>query len=242
MRAKLQGRLAELVSDADAIAATIRTVRGPSFVNRYTGDEVPGDEWEVFDRERCIEWMTKCMTLLGLLLPADHDLRHRLLASFRSTENATPADFLSLRARLRGIESDFDFGLLLDLRAMVEAETAGNYMAQAEELLAEGQSGRFDHVPAAVLAGAVLERALRGLCERQRPPVPTATNGKPKKLNAMIDDLKKASVYNESTAKHLRAWASTRNLAAHGEFEEFSRRDVEQMILGIKGFLSDYCA
>ncbi len=40
-----------------------------------------------------------------------------------------------------------------------EAEIAADYMGQAEELLNEGSSGKYDHVPAAVLAGAVLEKS-----------------------------------------------------------------------------------
>jgi uncharacterized protein YutE (UPF0331/DUF86 family) len=56
----------------------------------------------------------------------------------------------------------------------------------------------------------------------------------------LIDDLKKAGVYNENKAKQLRAWAGTRNHAAHGEFGEFTRTDVEQMVAGINTFLAEF--
>ena len=42
-----------------------------------------------------------------------------------------------------------------------EAEIAGNYMSQAEGLLKEGVPGKCDHVPAAVLSGAVLGSSSR---------------------------------------------------------------------------------
>ena len=62
----------------------------------------------------------------------------------------------------------------------------------------------------------------------------------PNPLNPLIDPLKKAGVYNEMKAKQLRAWVDIRNHAAHGEFSESKRADVEQMIQGINTFLADY--
>ena len=114
-------------------------------------------------------------------------------------------------------------------------------MGQAEQLLEEGQSGKFDHVPAAVLSGAVLEKALKTLCDLQQPAIPVLkSDGEPKKMNLLIDDLKKAGLFNEAKAKQLRAWTAIRNHAAHGEFDQFNRKDVEQMIAGVNNFLADY--
>jgi len=59
-------------------------------------------------------------------------------------------------------------------------------------------------------------------------------------MNTLIEDLKKESVFNEHKAKQLRSWTSTRNHAAHGEFDKFNRRDVEIMLKGIENFLADY--
>jgi len=142
---------------------------------------------------------------------------------------------------LRGVKDDFEKGFLDDMVGAIEAEIASDYMGQAEHLLAEGQRGRSDHVPAAVLAGAVLEKALRTLCCQQQPPIPLKnTNGGFKTLGPLIDEVKKAGALNEAKAKQLRAWAGIRNLAAHGEFTQFKRTDVEAMISGINSFLADY--
>jgi hypothetical protein len=92
-----------------------------------------------------------------------------------------------------------------------------------------------------ILAGAVLEKALRKLCDEHQPPIATVDgNGNPKTLNPLIDDLKKANVFNELKAKQLRAWADIRNKSAHGQFDQFKRTDVEQMIAGVRTFLADY--
>jgi hypothetical protein len=64
--------------------------------------------------------------------------------------------------------------------------------------LGEGIPGKFDHIPAAVLAGAVLEKALRGLCQKCNPPIPIFKNtNEPLQLNALIDALKRADMFNE---------------------------------------------
>jgi hypothetical protein len=142
---------------------------------------------------------------------------------------------------LEALRDDLEKGFLDNFVLKMEAELAADYMGQAEGLLKEGQSGKFDHVPAAVLSGAVLEKALRTLCERQQPPIPTTNaNGDHKTLNPLIDDLKKAGVFNELKAKQLRAWADIRNKAAHGEFAQFAKTDVEQMLNGVANFLADY--
>lgn len=123
----------------------------------------------------------------------------------------------------------------------VEAEVAADYMGQAEGLLKEGQPGKFDYVPAGVLAGALLEKALRTLCDEQQPPVSIVNaKGELRTLNSLIDELKKAEVFNELKAKQLRSWADIRNAAAHGPFSDFGKADVAQMISGINNFLADY--
>lgn len=120
-------------------------------------------------------------------------------------------------------------------------EISSDYMEQAENLVGETQGGSLNHVPAAVLAGAVLEKRLRKLCSEQVPEIPVLTDsGKPKTLNPLIDDLKKARLFPETKAKELKLWADIRNNAAHGNFESFTRSDVEKMITGIKTFLSEF--
>ena len=137
---------------------------------------------------------------------------------------------------LLGLKDDYEKGFLDNLEERIVADISADYMVQVEELLSEG---RF--VPAAVLCGAVLEDALRRLCERRTPPLATANeNGRTKNLNSLIQDLQKANAFNKLKAQQLRGWAQVRNSAAHGKFDDFSRDDVEQMINGANNFLADY--
>ena len=191
------------------------------------------------DAEKLIEWRTKAATLLVRVIPKGHV--HRAAAEGLAKLPASQESLQEAVSTLRGIKDDLDKGFLDDLSACIEAEIATDYMGQAEHLLAEGQRGKFEHVPAAVLAGAVLEKALHTLCAQQQPSIPLkGPKGEFKSLAPLVDALKKAGAFNEAKAKQLRAWADLRNLAAHGEFSQFKRSDVEHMITGINGFLSDH--
>lgn len=238
--AKTLARFDSLIAEGRNILASAQDVPASTLRNKVTGVDVPiGKAYKRLDAEKFIEWRTKAATLLALVVPKGHVHRQTVeeLPKLQdSQENLQEAVSL-----LRGVKDDFEQGFLDDLATAIEAEIASNYMGQAEHLLAEGQRGKFDHVPAAVLAGAVLENSLRTICGQQQPPITLKnSNGGFKTLSPLVDDLKKAGVFNEAKAKQLRAWADIRNLAAHGEFTQFTRDDVEAMISGINNFLADH--
>ncbi len=159
----------------------------------------------------------------------------------RTANSRTPSLLEEINGTLHGLKDVYENGFLDDLETRVAANISADYMTQVEGLLDEGKPGQYDHVPGAVLCGAVLEDALRRLCERQTPQVATRKpNGDPINLNSLIQDLQKANVFNKLKADQLRAWAKVRNYAAHGEFSEFTRNDVELMVSGVKNFLADY--
>ncbi|MEP1062227.1 MULTISPECIES: DUF4145 domain-containing protein [Cyanophyceae] len=186
------------------------------------------------------EWLLNVKSLLEQVIPLTSSHRKLIdeIASSGHAQTYTKARLSVLRA----MRKDFELGFLGEnLAAQIEAAIASDYLGQAERLLTEGQPGKYDHVPAAVLAGAVLEKALRTLCDNQQPPLLTIDNhGKPLMLNRLIPDLKKAGVYNEPMAKQLLAWADIRNKAAHGEFDQFTREQVGLMVQGIGHFLAQH--
>ncbi len=150
-------------------------------------------------------------------------------------------NYLALQGHIRGLKTSYEEGMFDSLPNIIENNMAFDYMEQAEKLLGEGKRGQNDHVPAAVLAGCILEDRLRKLCQRQTPVIDTKkSNGNYKTLDPMIVDLLNANVFNNAKADMLKSWAKIRNYAAHGEFKEFNRADVEAMITGIKAFLADY--
>ncbi|MBE2272500.1 MAG: DUF4145 domain-containing protein [Anaerolinea sp.] len=152
-----------------------------------------------------------------------------------------PRSCSRLTAYVKALDESYRAGMFDSAMRAVEAEVTTDYVTQAENLLTGAGPGEFTHVPAAVLAGAILEDRLRRLCLRQNPPILVMMpNGSHKTLDPLITDLQKVNVFNPAKADRLRAWAKIRNYAAHGEFSEFSRQDVEKMIAEIKEFLADY--
>ena len=241
LQAKYLARFDELIAEGESLHKSIRQLPGDVTAwDGFSGQVLGrGPTKHVVDWPSFVEWKTSCIALVSQVLIAGSALG-KSVETFQHIKN----DGSNLEwgiATLKAVREDFEKGFIGDLLIQVETEIASDYMGQAEGLLREGQPGKHDHVPAAVLAGAVLEKALRTMCAQQQPPISTLkADGEPKTLNPKIDDLKKADVFNEMKAKQLRVWAAIRNHAAHGEFDKFKRSDVELMIPGINNFLADF--
>ena len=233
IRKQFLDRFDKLVTDGTQIRDSMRVWP------ETTAGRVTSLHSEVSDPQRLSKWETNCLTLFDTFTKQGTKLKERVDEFSHASDSKTGVQFrLGI---LEAFRDDFEQGFLDDLLLRVEAEVAADYMGQAEGLLKEGQPGKFDHVPAAVLAGAVLEKALRTLCNEQQPPVSIVNaKGEPRTLNPLIDELKKAGAFNELKAKQLRSWADIRNAAAHGDFGAFGKADVEQMISGTNNFLADY--
>ncbi|MEG3898804.1 MULTISPECIES: DUF4145 domain-containing protein [unclassified Microcoleus] len=236
---KYLDRFDELIQEGERIYKVIKYVS-----NGFFRDPVqvprPLTQQELEEPQKLEAWNLNYLTLLDQIIPP-RSVNRKLLDE-KGIVPREAHDKLNTRiSRLKGLKDDFQKGYLGDLGLEIEAAIVADYMGQAEQLLAEGQSGKYDHVPAAVLAGAVLEKSLRTLCDKQSPSISTVNDkGKPLTLTPLIEALKKNKVFNEVTAKQLRGWADIRNSAAHGHFDNFNRSDVDLMIQGINHFLATH--
>jgi hypothetical protein len=236
-------RFNELIDEGESIRRAIQVIPGqpgtPQWQMIGGSRGMPTQDKYEIDSKSFDEWRINCISLLAQVIPQDSPHKERV-----ERFNKIRADKITLEmgiSILKAIKEDFEQGFLGNLALQIEVEIAADYMGQAEKLLSEGQSGQYDHVPAAVLVGAVLEKALRTLCGEQAPPISTIKpNGEPLTLNSLIDELKRVKIFNELKAKQLRAWADIRNAAAHGEFDKFYRTDVEAMLKGVSDFLATY--
>ncbi len=131
---------------------------------------------------------------------------------------------------LQAAQKDYAGSYLFDLRSLVAAELIGDFIEQAETLVNEGY-----YVPAASLAGAVLEDTLRKMCDKQDIPVPERT-----KLDKLNADLARVEAYSKLIQKRITALADIRNNADHGHFKNFTKEDVVDMVAWTKRFTADY--
>jgi len=177
-------------------------------------------------------WRTACLTLLDQVVPEESIHRRRMdKCAHLKMSSESVCEIVGL---LEGLRDDMKRGLLEEGVLLIRAELAGDYLGQAETLLREGY-----HVPAAVLAGAILEDALRQLCTQNKISM-TASKTRRKTIDPMNTDLAKAGVYDAAKAQEIRGWAALRNAAAHGDGSSIEPRAVERMIAGVRAFAGDY--
>lgn len=135
--------------------------------------------------------------------------------------------------RLQGVllaaTDDFREGRFFEFRHLIEAEVLGSFIDQAESLLAGGHQ-----VAAASLTGAVLERALRKLCEVRGIAPPSKTT-----IASLNADLAKAGAYSTRVQERITALAGIRDNADQGKPEAFQRDDVEGMARWVRAFAAD---
>jgi hypothetical protein len=159
---------------------------------------------------------------------------------WKEVEPVSSQNIDRLIGKLRAAQLDLTDGIL-SLERQLQGKIAIDLMEQAEQLLAEGTPGAYDHIPAAVLAGAVLEQFLRALCTRQSPPISlNLDNGNLKTLATLVNDLEEVKLYNAVEKKQLKVWVEIRNFAAHGQFDKFTSAQVHAMIKDVKRFIEDH--
>ncbi|MGH8192411.1 MAG: hypothetical protein ACREP2_13325, partial [Rhodanobacteraceae bacterium] len=154
-----------LIKKAEWVWGSRRTIDRPPR-ETWGGQQIGGGHTsEVVPYLEFVELITNSASLLDRVIPPGS--AHADLPKGIRILECNPQSAQFVLATLNAIRADFDGGMFEHLSVMVEAEATADYLGQANMLMQEGTTGNFDHIPAAVLAGAVLERALRVLCGRQ---------------------------------------------------------------------------
>jgi len=206
-------RLDELVREAEEIGAT-RELDG--------GTLVPYNPW--------ISWRVSAYPLVADLTGGKESQYYQdfeRVARRRDAENLSAAC-----AILRRVRDDYAKGYILGVLELAAAEVFTDFLDMAEHLLSNSY-----HVPAATVAGAVLEDSLRRLYVKHVGPLePRATIGK---LNKELADRKHYPVTDQ---KAVESWAAIRNAAAHPDWDAVKPESVSLMIQGIRGFIARHKA
>ena len=207
-------RFAELADQLEKLQASKELYKGRR--GRVGGYTVDGTD--------LLEWKVKVRSLLVSVCGPDSVHLSQFEKAEVSTASTNYESLQKLAAVFRAAREDYEGGYLASMRAIVQAELFDSELEQARELAAKGFA-----LPAAVVAGVVLETALRELCDRE-----SITHAKLDRMNA---ELAKAGVYSKLQQKRITALAEIRNLAAHGRSEKFSKEDVDDMIRDVEGLV-----
>lgn len=215
MTALFKQRFLELEQQLTEVENSTITVRSP-----LTGDSeitIPSDlilNWRVKARSLIERACGEQSSHLAMYLEAEK------MHSFDTYMN----QLKRMKAVFLAAKEDFEGGYINSLRNLVQAEVFSNELEQAEELLGRGYA-----TAAAVIAGVVLETALRDLC---------SINGiEHGSINKMNDDLAKTGAYNANQKKQITSLSAIRNSAAHGKPEEFTKDQVKGMIDDVQRLL-----
>ncbi|QIL91396.1 DUF4145 domain-containing protein [Microbulbifer sp. SH-1] len=213
---KLSNRYDQLSDQIREVESTKVTKHG-SYTTYDQVDEVMLDEWKVKARSLIVKTCGEDSEHIKAFIDAE---RTRTLDdSYKVLKRVKPVFFAA--------KDDFQGGYLSSVKNLVQAELFDSELEQASELLASGYKG-----PAAVVAGVVLETALRDLCSHHN-----LSRGKLDKMNS---DLAKLGIYNKLQQKKITALADIRNSAAHGDWESFSNEETREMIRDVESFLSTH--
>lgn len=222
MSQKILNRYEQLIAEADSIKALKRRESSMSGFDYQTlGDE--GDA-------QYLEWKTKTKSLL-ILSCGENSIHYKdfLKAEEPQSFDSKPTVLERLIPVLKAGYDDLKNGFLTSLKHIVQAEVFDSELEQAKSLLDTGYKNA-----AAVIAGTVLETALKELCSSNQIDI------EKKKLNRLNEDLAKAGIYNALQQKQIITLTDIRNNAAHGDYENFTSEDVSRMIQDIERFLLTY--
>ena len=212
---KLSSRFDHLYGEIPAIEATKRMAHSEGF-----------GSYEEIDDELVLTWKVKVKNLIVASCGSDSQHYKEFEEAEQIRAYGTMADaFSRMKCVFAAAMDDYKGGYLHSIRHLVQAEVFECELEQAQELLSNGYK-----LASAVIAGVVLETALRDKCKQEGIDIG--------KLDKMNSDLAKAGFYNKLQKKRITALADTRNSAAHGKREEFSEDDVSNMIRDIAQFLA----
>lgn len=214
----IQARLKSLLELGDQVLATRRSP-GPGII---AGDFV--------DSSLASQWATSCQSFLARVFGRDSE--HYKYFGKQIERGIAFSAANNAQGVMRAAADDLAAGALFHVRRLIEAELFDDFLDQAEALI---RAGYFQ--PAAVVCGAVLEDALRGMCVSSGIVLPDRP-----KLDAMNSELARAGIYSKLVQKRINALADLRNKAAHGLWNEFVSEDVEDMVAQVRRFMADYAA
>lgn len=121
------------------------------------------------------------------------------------------------------VESAVDLlerGFVGNLRIVIHAEIFGTTVDEAKTLFESGHL-----IPAAVLAGIVVEGWLRD--EAEKAGIQDSEKAKTSRLN---NDLKEAGVFSVPRWRQVQTYLDIRNAAAHGKGSELTREEIGRLL------------
>ncbi len=177
------------------------------------------------DQERLIKWITSTQNVILSIFNVS-SIQFSDFQKLKEKKIFYASTIKEVCGFLKSILLDLEKGLLFKFEFLVAGELYQNVLEQAKTLVNNGYKDA-----ASVLARTVVENALKKLAERANIPL----NNPASSLN---DKLKEQNLLDSPRHLEIKSWLLIGNSSAHGNFEEFSKERIEQMISNISNFLN----
>ena len=132
---------------------------------------------------------------------------------------------------VQALLNDLQKGFTNSIEELLHANVFSDFIEMAEHLVNNGYKDA-----AAVITGSTLEVHLKQLAAKF--DIQPDRGGKPKKADTLNSELVKADAYSKLDQKSVTAWLGLRNDAAHGNYGEYNKSQVNLMIDSVRNFVS----
>lgn len=208
-----------------------------SVLKRYADHRASAQYDDLSDLKREIknELLTLLAATIERVSPKGSVYRQQADAAYKQYGRDNSHIITILTGVLKALKADYVAGHLRSVTELIHADLFSDFLEMAQHLQSEGYKDA-----AAVIAGSVLEGHLRKLCDKHG--ISVENNGKPKKADALNNELAAAGVYSKLHQKNVTAWLGLRNHAAHGQYAEYSKEQVALLLQSISDFISQHAA
>jgi hypothetical protein len=172
-------------------------------------------------------WQTSCLHLLERTFGADNIFYKKFEQSLKYTDDSQLAWGTEL---MRGAKEEIEKGLLFKIEHLISNDLFDSVTEQAEYLLKNG----FKDV-AAILGRVVTENTLKAVAKRENIQIQDGI-----KLSEINQSLRKNDVYPKNIWRVTQGYIDLGNYAAHGEFDKYDAKAVENMLTWIKETLFNF--
>lgn len=197
---------------------------------QYCSRSQHNDASDVISKVKAHQMMTRCLASIERVVGKSSVYYEQALAALQEIDHDY-GHLMSLVGIVESLSLDIKSGYLKTLEELIHADIFGDFLEMADYLVSNGYKDA-----AAVIAGSTLEAHLKQLSDKGG--IATHQNEKPKPADLINSELAKAQVYSPLDQKNVTAWFGLRNNAAHGNYQEYDKKQVDLLIAGIRDFIT----
>jgi len=181
-------------------------------------------KWREYESEwlsKKTRWQTACLHLLEQTF----GVKSIYYKKFQKSTGYSDESQLNWGVELmKGAKEEIEKGFLYKIEHLVSADLFNSIIEQATYLL----ENRFKDA-AAIYGRVIIENTLKDLAKRKTVTIPDKI-----KLSDLNQRLRKENVYPQHVWRTIQAQIDIGNSAAHGKFEEYDDKAVDNMLTWIK--------